>query len=251
MLTERDVFIWMMAFVRTGGLLSMIPVFSAKGQPPQMRVALAAFLGWTVAGTLRVAVNVPPDLPTLIFSMAHELVIGLLMGLGARMIFFSLEMAGQLISTEIGLSMSTQIDPVSQNSPTSIGLMMYYLGAVLFLVSGAHHFVFAAFLRSFELSPPGNLSMNSGVGEEFVRATGNIFLIAVQITAPVMAVNFVVTLTFAILGKAAPSMNVFSESFAARILVGMTLMALSLGVTAQLVLSELRKAPELMLRLIP
>ena len=66
-----------------------------------------------------------------------------------------------------------------------------------------------------------------------------------------MAVNFIVTLTFAILGKAAPSMNVFAESFAARILVGMTLLGLTLGVTAQLVLSELRNAPELMLRLIP
>lgn len=249
-MSERDIFVWMMAFVRTGGLLALIPVFSGR-VPPQLRVALAAFLGWTVAATLRAPVAVPQDLSTLIFSLAHELIIGLLMGMGARMVFFALEMAGQLVSTEIGLSMSTQIDPISQNSPTTIGLMMYYLGAMLFLISGAHHYVLAAFLRSFELSPPGNLSLNPGVGEVFVRETGNIFLVATQITAPIMATNFVVTLTFAILGKAAPSMNVFSESFAARILVGMTLMGLSLGVTAQLVLSELRKAPELMLRLIP
>ena len=69
--------------------------------------------------------------------------------------------------------------------------------------------------------------------------------------APILATNFVVTLSFAILGKAAPSMNVFSESFAARILVGMTLLGLTMGLTAQLVLSHFQNAPELMLRLIP
>lgn len=244
-------FVWMMAFIRTGGLLAMLPVFSARGMPVLVRVALAAFLSWTVMATLQEPAVLPSNLASLVLASAHELIIGLLMGLGARLVFWAIEMAGQLIATEMGLSMSTQFDPMSQGNPTPIGLAMFQLGALLFLISGAHHYVLAAFLRSFELSPPGQLSFNASAGEVFVRSTGNIFLVAVQISAPVMAVNFIVTLTFSILGKAAPSMNVFSESFAARILVGLTLLGLSLGVTAQLVLTELRNAPELMLRLIP
>ncbi|MGB8170745.1 MAG: flagellar biosynthetic protein FliR [Chthoniobacteraceae bacterium] len=250
-MNEQDMFVWMMAFVRTGGLFAILPVFSAKGMPVLFRVALTAFLSWTVMATLREPATVPADLITLVLATAHELIIGLLMGLGARLVFYAIEMAGQLISTEMGLSMSTLFDPMSQNSPTPIGLAMYQLGTLLFLLSGAHHYVLAAFLRSFELSPPGLLSFHANAGEVFVRSTGNIFLVAVQIAAPIMAVNFIVTLTFAILGKAAPSMNVFSESFAARILVGLTFLGLTLGVTAQLVLTELRNAPELMLRLIP
>ena len=69
--------------------------------------------------------------------------------------------------------------------------------------------------------------------------------------APLMAINFIVTLTFAILGKAAPGINAFSESFAARIFAGLTIFGLTLGLTAQIVLSHLRESPELMLRLIP
>ncbi len=250
-MSESDLFVWMMAFVRTGGLLAFLPVFSARGMPVLVRVALAAFLSWTVATTLQTPPTMPSDLGALVLATAHELIIGLLMSLGARLVFYSLEMAGQIIATEMGLSMSTQFDPTSQSNPTPIGLAMLQLGALLFLFSGAHHYVFAAFLRSFELSPPGALSFHANAGEVFVRATGNIFLVAVQIAAPVMAVNFIVTLTFAILGKAAPSMNVFAESFAARILVCLTLLGLTFGVTAQLVLTELRNAPELMLRLIP
>jgi len=249
-MTERDIFVWMMAFTRTGGLFALMPVFSGR-MPVVLRIALAAFLAWVASSSLQVPVTVPADLGALVVAMLHELLIGLLMGLGTRLIFYAVEMAGALISTELGLSMSSQLDPMTQTSPSPIGLAMTQLTALLFLLSGAHHYVFAAFLRSFELSPPGAIGFNSNAGEVFVRTTGNIFLLAVQISAPVMAVNFVVTLTFAILGKAAPSMNVFSESFAARILVGLTVLGLTVGVTAQLVLTELRRTPELMLRLIP
>ena len=69
--------------------------------------------------------------------------------------------------------------------------------------------------------------------------------------APIMAINFIVTMTFAILGKAATGINVFSESAGVRIVAGMTVLGLTLGLTAQLVLTQLRQAPELMLRLIP
>ena len=89
------------------------------------------------------------------------------------------------------------------------------------------------------------------MGKIFATGTGNIFLLAVQMAAPLMALNFVVTLTFAILSKAAQGVNAFAESFPVRIAAGLTLLALALGLTAQLVLSGLQTAPELMLRLIP
>ncbi len=242
---------WMMAFVRSGGLLAMSPVFSGKMIPVPLRVALAAFLGYVASGVAHDPVAIPGDVVTVIFTASHELLIGLLMGLGMRLVFYAIEFAGQIISTEIGLVMSAQIDPISQNNSTPVGTALFYLGSLLFLLSGAHHAMFAAFVRSFALAPPGAFMASRNVGELLIHSTGNIFLIAVQMSAPIMAINFIVTLTFAILGKAAPGMNVFQESFAARIIAGLTLLGLTLGLTAQLVLSQLRQAPELMLRLIP
>ncbi len=250
-MTYEQLHLWMMAFIRSGGLLALSPVFSGKMIPVPLRVALAAFLAYVVSGNVHGPVPLPGDVVTLVLSAAHELMIGLMMGLGMRLVFYSIEMAGQIISTEIGLVMSAQIDPISQNNSTSIGTALFYFGSLLFLLSGAHHAMFAAFLRSFELAPPGQLMGSRNVGEVLVHNTGNIFLVAVQMAAPVMAVNFIVTTTFAILGKAAPGMNVFSESFAVRIFAGLTLLGLTLGLTAQLVLSQLRQSPELMLRLIP
>jgi flagellar biosynthetic protein FliR len=250
-MTFEQLHIWLMAFIRSGGLLLLAPVFSGKMIPIPIRIAIAAFLAYVVSGLARTAVPVPVDIAALVFSAGHELLIGLMMGLGMRLVFFALEFAGQLISTEVGLMMSAQIDPISQSDSTPIGSALFYLGSLIFLISGAHHAMFAAFLRSFELAPVGTVAAMGNIGELFVHSTGNIFLIALQMAAPIMAINFIVNMTFAILGKAAPGVNVFVESAVFRIIAGMTLLGLTLGLTAQLVLSQLRQAPELMLRLIP
>ena len=247
----EQLFFWMMAFIRAGGLLMMTPVFSGKTIPIPLRIAIAAFLAYAAGGFVTVPATLPGDVLALILGSFHELMTGLLMGLAVRLVFFAIEIAGQIISTEIGLVMSAQLDPVSQNSSTSIGTALFYLSSLLFLLSGAHHAMFAAFLRSFALSPPGSIGLAGAAGEVFVESSGSIFLIAVQMAAPILATNFVVTLSFAILGKAAPSINVFTESFAARIFAGLALLGLTMGLTAQLVLSHFQNAPELMLRLIP
>ena len=244
-------FLWMMAFIRAGGVLMMIPVFSGRNIPMPVRIALAALLAFIGLQGARGITPPPADVITLVLASAHELIVGLLMGFGVRLMFYAIEMAGQIISGELGLSVSAQIDPMSQNSSSAVGVALTMFATLLFLISGAHHAVFAAFSRSFALMPPGIAGFNRGVGEIFVQSTGSIFLLAVQMAAPMMAVNFIVTLTFAVLSKAAPGLNAFSESFPVRIAAGLAMLSLGLGLSAQLVLSGLRSAPELMLRLIP
>jgi flagellar biosynthetic protein FliR len=245
------VFIWMMSFVRAGGLIVLVPVFSGQNIPVFLRVAIAAVLGYFAGAVIHTTAAAPADAVGLILAAAHELFIGLVMGFAARLFLYAVEFSGQVMSTEMGLTVSTQIDPISHNTTSPLGIALFYFGSLLFLLSGAHHAVFAAFLRSFEIAPAGGLGLTRNVGELFVTSTGRIFLVAVQMAAPLMAVNFVVTFTFAMLGKAAPSINVFAESFSVRILAGIALLGLTLGLTAQLVLSYVRESPELMLRLIP
>jgi flagellar biosynthetic protein FliR len=83
---------------------------------------------------------------------------------------------------------------------------------------------------------------------DVVARTAGIFVVAVQISAPVIAVSFIVTLVFSVLGRAVPQMNVFGESFAFRILAGLTVFGLTLNLTAQHISNYLRRLPEDVLR---
>jgi flagellar biosynthetic protein FliR len=242
---------WMLLFVRAGGLIALLPGISAGPVPVQVRIAIAGFLAYAASGFIHLQGGPPGDVISVVIVIVHELLIGLLMGFGSRIIFYAVEFAGQLISTEMGMTMSSHMDPISRNSSSPVGTLLYYLTVLLFFLSNCHHAVVLAFLRSFDIAPLGVPAFSRNVAEYFVIQTGNIFLVALQMAAPLMAVNFTVTFTFAILGKAASGMNVFSESFSVRILAGLTLLGLTLGLTAQIVLSHLRESPELMLRLIP
>lgn len=242
------VYLWMLVFLRACGLLILVPVFSGQTVPPQLRIAIALILTVAVAGS----VSQPPpadDISVLLIMALRELLIGLLMGAMARLVLYTLEFAGQVMSTDIGLMMSAQMDPISRANSSPLGLALVYLGALLFLISGAHHMVLAAFVRSFKTAPPGLWSFKEQVPEIFVLSTGKIFLVAIQMCAPLMAVNFIVSFSFAILGKAAPSINILTESFSVRILAGIAIFGVALGLTAQLVLSLLKQAPELMLQI--
>ena len=245
------VYEWMLLFVRAGGMISLLPGLSSQPIPVQVRVAIAGFLAYAATGFVHNPPPVPGDLGVMGVSMLYELLIGLLLGFSARLIFYAVDFAGQLISTEMGMTTSLQIDPVSMRNSTAIASLVNYLAILLFFISNSHHTVIGAFMRSVEIAPLGAPTLDRNVAEYFVVQTGNIFLVALQMAAPIMAVNFIVTFTFAVLGKAAPGMSVFTESFSVRILAGLSLLGLTLGLTAQIVLSHLREAPETMLRVLP
>jgi flagellar biosynthetic protein FliR len=132
-----------------------------------------------------------------------------------------------------------------------VSSILLTFGSLVFLISGAHQAVLAAYLKSYEIAPVGMFRASHEVGTLLVTSTGKIFQVAVQMAAPLVAVNFIISLTFSILGKAAPAVQVFSESFAVRIVVGLFVLGMTLQLVSQLLLEQLRLAPDLMLRLVP
>jgi len=51
-----------------------------------------------------------------------------------------------------------------------------------------------------------------------------------------------------VLGRAAPSLNVFVLSFPVQIFAGLTVFAMTLGLTLQYILRDMQQLPEIMLR---
>jgi flagellar biosynthetic protein FliR len=63
-----------------------------------------------------------------------------------------------------------------------------------------------------------------------------------------MAVSFIISLVFSVLGRAVPQMNVFSESFSVRPLVGLSVFGLTLDLMSEHIVNYLRRLPEDMLQ---
>ncbi len=251
MLNGDLLILWFLASMRATGLMAVAPVFSSKAIPPPMRVMLTLFTAFVAAAMMPGRRSLPENLGALVVFSILEVLTGLLMGWAVRLVMSGVEMASHVISSELGFTMGQQIDPMSDTSESAIGQLMMGFASMLFLVSGAHQAVLSAFFHSYEVAPIGIFRGNTEAGTMLVTATGKIFQSGLQMAAPLVAVNFIISLTFSILGKAAPAMNVFGESFAVRIVVGLTLLAITLSLAARLLGDTMSGVPEVMLRLIP
>ena len=84
------------------------------------------------------------------------------------------------------------------------------------------------FILSFEILPIGSFFLSVNPMEKYVGEVSKVFVLGVLIAAPFIALNFLVNVSFAVLGKAVPKMNVFMTSFSIRILSGLILLVSSI-----------------------
>jgi flagellar biosynthesis protein FliR len=221
----EGILVAVLVFLRTGAFFTGIPLFAGEMIPVRVRVSFGLMLA------LMINQHAPADLQLadhflgLILLSMNEICIGLMMALIIRIVFFALQFAGHVISYEIGLMASNSVNPLLGSSDSTITSLLYFFGLLLFFVSGIHYDVIRALAGSLEAMPVGTFLTTTNPVDEFVRYTTQIFIIGTLMSAPFIALNFLVNISFAVLGKAVPKMNVFMTSFAVRILCGLMLLA--------------------------
>ncbi len=119
---------------------------------------------------------------------------------------------------------------------------------MLWLGLDLHHWLLVGFQRTYSLLPIGGAHISEILASNIIARTSETFFIALQLAAPVMAVSFIISLVFSVLGRAVPQMNVFAESFSIRILVGLSVFGLTMQLMSQHIANYLHRLPEDMLQ---
>jgi len=241
---EQDFIKWFLVFIRMGAFLFALPFFSATNFPRQMRVALAGLAALLVAPLLPDVSLRHLELLPLVGLLGREIALGLVLGYFARVVFFAADIAGMIIATELGLSMGSVLDPTSRQPEQVPGLILFFLSTVTMLSLDLHHGLLLGFAKTFEVLPLGSGRLSPALFETIVAQTGRIFMVALQISAPVMAVSFCITVFFSIMSRAVPQMNVFAESFGIRIAGGLIVFGFTLQIAAQYIANHLRRLPD-------
>jgi len=246
---QLDYYNWLLVFLRISAFLLVLPFFSATNFPVTMRVSLGALAAMLLAPNLRAFNLAHLSTFSLFGVMIQEVAIGLLLGFIARMIFYAVDLAGNIISTEMGLQMAQIMDPLTQASSQVPATILFYLASIVMLTLNLHHWMLLGFERTYDVLPMGTAHLSAALFENVVKHTSDIFMIALQISAPIIAVSFVVTVVFAVLSRAVPQMNVFTESFSFRIVGGLIVFGFTMNLTAQHVVNYLNRLPDDLLRI--
>jgi flagellar biosynthetic protein FliR len=241
---EGDFYNWMLVFLRVSAFLLVLPFFTMANFPVTMRVAVGAIISLLIAPLLPAFPLDKLDFISVLGVMAQEVAVGLLLGFVSRMIFYAVDIAGSIISTEMGLNLAAIFDPTTQQSSQIAGTILVFLATVVMLTLNLHHWLLLGFERTYTVLPIGGAHLNNALFENIVAQTSRVFLVALQISAPVIAISFVITLIFGVLSRAVPEMNVFSEMLGFRVVGGLIVFGFTLQLSAQYVVNYLDRLPD-------
>ncbi len=253
---EQDLLLWItehykvfaLVTVRIGSLIFLMPVFSSATLPVQVKAAATLVIALLLTPVVQFTPEQFPSNPWEFGLLAvKELFVGMTLALIVRLVFAGLQMAGQLVGFQMGLSVANVVDPQSGTQSIIISQMAYIIALLLFLVSNGHHLILKTFYESFSILPPGELNLQQPLATLLMDMSQEMFVLSVKLMAPVMAILLFSQVALGILAKTVPQMNMLILSFGLNVALGLFFF----GLTLQIFWPVLGRSLERGIRLVP
>ena len=202
---------FLLPFFRIGAFLMALPLFGTQLVSTRIRIAFA----FVIAIIVTPSVSVPPYDPVspyFVVLIAEQIIIGIVLGFIVSVLFQVFSFAGQLAAMKAGLGFAMSNDPANGISVATLG--QYYLTMVglAFLMTDGHHVMFEYLVESFEYWPIGQ-GFNSEYYYDIVSLGGWMFEKALLMVLPLSIAVLVMNLSFGVVAKASPQLNIFALGF--------------------------------------
>ncbi|MFQ6009447.1 MAG: flagellar biosynthetic protein FliR, partial [Candidatus Zixiibacteriota bacterium] len=219
----------LLIILRASGLFLLAPIFSHRTIPVLIKAGFIIAIAIVLVPTVNAAMPYQIESFWQLAALgAKEILLGLLIGLIFRLIFFGAETAGTIIGYQIGFALFNLPDVEEGGQISILGQFWYLVAALIFLSINGHHLIVTAFAGSYEVIPPGVVGLGAPVGELMIKCTAYVFVLALKIAAPLMIALFLTDVALGTIAKTIPTMNVFFVGFPIKISVGLLVMAMAL-----------------------
>ena len=221
-------YLW--AFCRIAAMLMVMVAVGSNTTPTRIRLFYALSI------TLLALPSLPPA-PNYIelFSMTsfivvlQQLLIGIAMGTISVFVVQTFVVAGQIIAMQTSLGFASMADPMSGQTSPVVGQFYVLLVTLLFLGIDGHLLMIEMIIRSFETLP---ISENGLLAADYYKIAewfSTMFHAALAFSIASMVAMLLVNLSFGIMTKAAPQLNIFAIGFPITMCAGLLIMWLTMG----------------------
>lgn len=226
LLSPKNLILFVVVFTRLGGLMTSGPIFSTYPIPMQIKAWLIATVSFIIFPMImaKSGFQMPTSVPELTVILLKEFMIGFIIGFIANIVFIGIEMAGNMLSMQMGLSIAQALNPVTgENSPV-LAQAYTLIATMVFIGLNAHQWLFSAIYQSFHAIPPGyGFVINAQITKQILFMTGQMFTIGLGVALPVFAVLLITDVLLGFVSKMMPQMNIFMVAMPLKIYVGILL----------------------------
>lgn len=210
---------------RVTGLMIVAPSLSSVIVPHKMRAGIVVLLTVLLTPIAMQAQHAPH---LSVMALASEALVGFAIGFGASILVGAAEQAGDAMAVQTGLSGIAILDPMASEPLPVLGSFMRLFALTLLLTLNLHTVMISTLAESLKAVPLGSAPHLVDGMRALVMSATTMFALGVRFAAPVIAVILVVNISLAVLGRAAPQLNVLSIAFPMQIAAGLFALAAAL-----------------------
>lgn len=225
-------FLW--PLFRIMGFVMVAPVIGSQLIPTRIRLIVALAIAVLIAPVL-------PDMPQVqglsiqaMLLIAQQILIGVSLGFFLQMVFQTLILAGQMIAMQMGLGFASMVDPTNGVNVAVVSSFYLMFVTMLFIAMDGHLTMLEVLVDSFYSLP---ISLEFEFAETsllvIVSSISWIFSSAMIIALPVLTALLITNVGFGIMTRAAPQLNIFALGFPVALILGVSLMWLTLPAVAE------------------
>jgi flagellar biosynthetic protein FliR len=248
-LTEAQLVAWfspmVWPFLRVLAVFTSAPIFSSKAFPVRARIALAFFIAFAAQASLQNQPVISITGPDAMGAVIQQVGIGLAIGFTVRLVFSAIELAGEVVGLQMGLSFASFFDPSLNTQSSAVARFFGHMAAFLFVVMNGHLLVMMAVIKSFDAFPVDQNFLEALKTMKLYTLGADIFASGLWISLPMVGMLMFVNLAFGIVSRVAPQMNLFAIGFPVMLTVGLIGIAATLPMLDQPMMALMERAIEI------
>lgn len=215
--------IYLLIFARIVSLILVSPLFSNRNIPTIVKVTFALAISYLMLGVLKKELNYSllGDVDFIMMALG-EVVIGVSIGIFINAMWSVFSSAAQMFSVQMGLGAAQVYNPMTDDQSSVLSVLFDSIAVVIFFSGmGIYKFFVIGIRNSFlALKVSELINVKDGFLTLFMDVLSKFFVISLTLSLPILATLILVSISFGLISKAAPQMNLLMLGFPISLLIG-------------------------------
>jgi flagellar biosynthesis protein FliR len=218
----------LLVLLRVTAWLAIAPPFSHKAIPNQVKALLALGITMALGSTMDFS-TLSLATPDLVLGALSQVLVGASLGFLCYRVFSAVQAAGNLLDLFGGFQAATSYDPQMETGAAVFGRLYQMTTVVLLFASDGYLVVFHGLAQTFRVLGLQEHISSALLARLVVEGTTQMMVSALQIAGPLLAVLFLTDVGLGLLTRAAPALQAFSLGFPLKIMITLSLAAMTVA----------------------